>query len=170
MIQSQLTGECSDIAEVLERFKEIQSDKWIINHRVADELFSYCVVEIDKIPHDELASFEEWLGENNWNLSLQGRKLYFVPKCICKGAAIDYIKEKEGHEFMTAAGDSLLDLPMLEMADHALCPPHGELNRFIIEGGEINNDIEITEKEGIFAAEEILERAEELRKHHEGFQ
>lgn len=161
-IQSQLTRECIGIAEVLERFKEIQSEQWIINHRVADELFSYCVVEKDKIPYDELRDFQEWLGKNNWNTSLQGRKLYFVPQCISKGAAIAYIQEKEGYQFMTAAGDSLLDLPMLEMADYALCPPHGELNRFISEGLEINGNIEITKKEGIFAAEEILEKAEQL--------
>lgn len=161
-IGCQLNEECLDIAKVQERFKEIQSEEWIINHRVADELFSYYIVERDKIPHDELIDFQEWLGENNWDVSLQGRKLYFVPQCVSKGAAIAYIQQKEGTKFITAAGDSLLDLPMLEMADHALCPPHGELNRFILEGGEINGDIEITKKEGIFAAEEILKRAEQL--------
>jgi len=161
-IESRLSGECLEMEKVLERFQEIQSDEWIIDQRVADELFSYCLIDRSKMPSDELTDFQTWLSENNWNSSLQGRKLYFVPQCVCKGEAIDYIKEIKGCRIMTAAGDSLLDLPMLEMADYALCPPHGELNRYITEGGEIHSDIEITKKEGIFAAEEILERVGQL--------
>ena len=162
ILDKKLREECLGMEEVHQRFQEIHSDEWVIDHRKADGMFSYCIVDRSKVPFDEIEDFKEWLNENNWSVSLQGRKLYFVPQCICKGAAISHIKEREGYQTMAAAGDSLLDLPMLEMADYALCPPHGELNRFITGGGQVQGEIQITKKEGIFASEEIIEKAKAL--------
>ncbi len=161
-LNKKLKDECLEIEEVYERFQEIYSDEWVINQKIADGVFSYCIVDKEKIPNDELKDFRKWLKKNNWKTSLQGRKLYFVPQCVCKGEAISHIKEIENESVITAAGDSLLDLPMLEMADYALCPPHGELNKFINAGGQVQGDIQITENEGIFAAEEILSQAKKL--------
>ncbi|MBS3995702.1 MAG: HAD hydrolase family protein [Alkaliphilus sp.] len=161
-IQRLLKEKCLDISEILHRFDNLKSEEWVLEHRKPDDLFSCCIVDRTKIPVAELSVFEAWLGENNWALSLQGRKLYFVPKRICKGAAIEYIKKKEGCSLVIAAGDSLLDLPMLSMADYALCPSHGELKKSIFEGLKVNKDIEFTKTEGIYAAEEILERVNEI--------
>ena len=157
-ITERLKGECIELEEVLEGFRDIQSPEWVLDHRVADELFSCCLVDREKLPSKELQDFKAWLEKNNWSSSLQGRKLYFVPQCVCKGAVLEYIKEVEGCGSVMAAGDSLLDLPMLRMADYAVCPAHGELNKHIEKGVINKENIEVTRKEGIFAAEEILER------------
>ena len=157
-----LKDQCLDIREVLHKFDQIKSEKWVLEHRLPDDLFSCCIVNQKNIPVDELSVFKGWLEENNWTLSLQSRKLYFVPKCICKGAAIEYIKEREGCDMMVAAGDSLLDLPMLIMADYALCPSHGELKRSISQRLDHYKALVFTKSEGISAAEEILERVNEI--------
>jgi hydroxymethylpyrimidine pyrophosphatase-like HAD family hydrolase len=165
-IQRRIKSEAIELAKVQEKFMEINSPDWVIDHRVADDLFSYCIVDRNKIPLAELEDFREWLRTNNWNVSLQGRKIYFVPHCICKGMAIEYIKEIEGCSKLMAAGDSLLDLPMLEMADYALCPPHGELSKYIIQGGQVSEGIMLTQREGISAAEEIICRVDQFSKGH----
>lgn len=52
-----------------------------------------------------------------------GAKIYAVPPEICKGKAALRLAEKLSHnEKIVAAGDSLMDLPLLNSADFAICP------------------------------------------------
>ncbi|TCO74407.1 HAD family hydrolase [Marinisporobacter balticus] len=156
-IRNKIKRMCLPFKDLLLKFKEIESIEWVKRKRTADNLFTYCIVERDNIPMEKLNSFMEWLEHRNWKGSLQGRKLYFVPKCVCKWEATKYIKECENIDFVASAGDSLLDLPMLKMADYAISPPHGEIYKDHRESKAAQNII-FTEKEGIFAAEEILEK------------
>ncbi|WZL72907.1 HAD family hydrolase [Clostridiaceae bacterium 35-E11] len=165
-IHNRIATECLPFEDVLTRFQEIQSDEWVLNKRMADDLFSYCIVDRKKVPMDDLMSFTDWLTQHNWKASLQGRKLYFVPQCVSKGDALDYIQERESIDFVAAAGDSLLDLPMLHMADYAIAPPHGEINQIYEEESLAIESILFTEKEGILAAEEILERVQEFAERY----
>lgn len=154
------TGKDKCLAEqdLIHRFNEIAHSSWVIKDsgKLADNLFYYCLIERDKIPVTELAAFQLWAKENNWELSVQGRKLYLVPRNVTKKAAIQYIKEKEGLSYIAAAGDSLLDLEMLKFADLALAPAHGELYALFLQGILDPETIRFTEKSGILAAEEIL--------------
>ncbi|AZB41354.1 haloacid dehalogenase [Bacillus sp. FJAT-42376] len=140
--------------EMLEKFQEIVHDEWVLKQRTADDLFSYCIIDRAKVP-EELESFTKWLGEAGWTHSMQGRKLYFVPKPVSKWAAIEYIKKTEGINTVAAAGDSLLDLCLLENADFAYAPRHGELQE---QGQDSQGKIVRTEQEGISASEEILQK------------
>lgn len=162
LIHNQIKRECLPVEDVLLKFKEIETEEWVLRKRRADDLFSYCIVDREKTPIDLLNTFIDWLKERNWKVSLQGRKLYFVPHCVCKGAAIEYIKDRENINFVAASGDSLLDIPMLEMADYGIAPKHGEIYKIYGENKDIG-DIEYTKKEGIFAAEEILEKMIHIR-------
>lgn len=165
-MHDKIAAECLPFEEVWRRFEEIQSDEWVLNQRMADDLFSYCIIDREQIPMDALTAFTDWLAKHNWKVSLQGRKLYFVPQCISKGAAIGYIQERENINIVAAAGDSLLDLPMLHRADYAIAPPHGEINQVYQEESKAIESILFTEKEGIFAAEEILERVHRFAERH----
>jgi hydroxymethylpyrimidine pyrophosphatase-like HAD family hydrolase len=157
LVQKKIKEDCLPLEDLLSKFKEIASDDWVIRRRMADDLFTYCIVDREKIPMEKLDLFIDWLEARNWKVSLQGRKLYFVPHYVCKWKALEHIKERENIDFIISAGDSLLDLPMLKGADISFAPPHGEIYKIHRNNEEAENII-FTEKEGIFAAEEILEK------------
>lgn len=163
-IQKRIKEECLPFEEVQSKFEEIASKQWVISKKVADDLFSYCIIHPECVPMEVLDSFIHWLEDKHWRVSLQGRKLYFVPKCVCKWEATQYIKMRENINFVASAGDSLLDLPMLKMADYAVSPPHGEIYKAYNQVHETIQNITFTENEGIFAAEEILEKIHTLMK------
>lgn len=150
---------CLATQDLIKKFDEISHSSWVLQDsgKLADDLFYYCLIDREKIPVTELAAFKLWASENNWELSVQGRKLYLVPQNVNKKAAIQYIKEKDGISSVVAAGDSLLDLDMLKAADLALAPAHGELYSLYLQGTFGLEKIRFTQKSGIEAAEEILE-------------
>ncbi|OLS37767.1 HAD family hydrolase [Bacillus sp. MRMR6] len=86
-----------------------------------------------------------------WRLSLQGRKLYFIPKLISKGNALEFICEREGMEAFAGAGDSVLDWDFLQKCRYSFVPKHGELKEHVDA-----SLITLTNKLGIAAGEEIL--------------
>ena len=149
---------CLAAWDLIEKFDKISHPSWVIKDsgKLADDLFYYCLIDRDNIPVTELGAFKIWASENNWELSVQGRKLYLVPLNVNKKAAIHYIQEKEGISRVVAAGDSLLDLEMLKAADLALAPAHGELYSLYLQGTPGLEKIRFTQKSGIEAAEEIL--------------
>ncbi|WP_432573766.1 HAD family hydrolase [Kineococcus sp. SYSU DK005] len=62
-------------------------------------------------------------------VSLQGRKLYAVPRPLTKSAAVAEVVRRGGFAGSVAAGDSLLDADLLAAARAAVRPGHGELFR-----------------------------------------
>jgi len=150
---------CLAAEDLIHKFNEISHPSWVIKDsgKLADNLFYYCLIEREKIPLTELAAFKLWASNHKWELSVQGRKLYLVPRNVNKKAAIHYIREKEGISRVVAAGDSLLDLDMLKAADFAVAPAHGELYSLYLKGTPGLRRIKFTQKSGIEAAEEILE-------------
>ncbi|WP_110927029.1 HAD family hydrolase [Bacillus massiliglaciei] len=154
-IRKKLEDQALSSGDLLGQFKELANDSWVLRQKTADDLFHYCIIDRAAAPLQEIEAFKETIGEQGWNMSLQGRKLYFVPKHINKWDAVAYIKEKSGRDFVAAAGDSLLDLCMLEVADHAIAPIHGELSERADTGD--SRMIHRTAQKGILAAEEILQ-------------
>ncbi|MBO0958255.1 hypothetical protein J1P26_00800 [Neobacillus sp. MM2021_6] len=109
-----------------------------------------------------------------WRISLQGRKLYFIPKAISKGSALEYICNREGMKTIAGAGDSILDWDFLKNCQHRFIPNHGELvnelaNMSILSKvtGTINHIL--TENHGILAGEEILQGFLKLLSHETNF-
>lgn len=51
-----------------------------------------------------------------------GKKVYFFPPVINKGNAVERLKAYIPYEKIVAAGDSIVDLPMLQKADLAIIP------------------------------------------------
>lgn len=150
---------CLAAEDLIYKFNEIRHPSWVIQDsgKLADDLFYYCLIEREKVPLGEVAAFKIWARENNWELSIQGRKLYLVPINVSKKAAIEYIRAKEGIDQVVAAGDSLLDLDMLKVADVAVAPAHGELYLLYLQGTPGLGKIRFTQKSGIEAGEEILD-------------
>ena len=148
---------CLPAKEILAKFQEIMHEKWILNGRYVEGLFHYFVINRDELPQDELISFAKWAESNCWKVSLQGRKVYLVPEVLNKEAAVSYIRDLENESRVIASGDSLLDLGMLEFADYAIAPRHGEIYQTYLAGNLPKTMIEFTASSGILCAEEILE-------------
>lgn len=148
---------CLCAEDMLASFNELCHESWAGPVRMADGLFYYCTVERDKVPLTEIESFATWAGQQQWNVSLQGRKLYIVPQVVNKGAAVAYIRDFLQEKLVVAAGDSLLDLCMLEQADYAIAPAHGELWDRYSRGTLPIKDIKFTKQAGILATNDILD-------------
>jgi HAD superfamily hydrolase (TIGR01484 family) len=163
IVSIKIKSESISSKKVLERFNEIKNNEWIYKQKEADNLFYYFIIDKDNIPLDEIADFKKWLLKYGWNISIQGRKLYIVPKFVSKSSAVNYIKNKTGKNKIIASGDSLLDLSMLEHADIAFCPSHGEIYNSYKEGSlKVSKHIVFTDNQGMSASEEILKKVEKL--------
>ncbi len=100
---------------------------WVLNAKVADEVFGYAVVDLSRADAPAIAELGHWLGAHGWVLSRQGRKIYAAPAGVEKWAAVQEVRDRSGTLRVGAAGDSLLDRKLLERADFSVRPPHGEL-------------------------------------------
>ncbi len=132
---------------------------WVRTVRQADGFFVY-LVATERAAIPDLSLLERELARDGWNLSVQGRKVYLVPQALTKEAALAEVMRRTGVERLAAAGDSLLDLGMLAMADVAIRPAHGELHeQGIGRCGQDENSglLRVTPSAGIRAGEEIVE-------------
>ena len=93
-------------------------DKYI-RCRIVDTmyLFAYCKKGVNV---DECR--QEHLGRTGLTVIASGQKLYFFPPNISKGTAVRKIRCTLAVEKLICAGDSNIDIPMLEQADLALVP------------------------------------------------
>jgi hydroxymethylpyrimidine pyrophosphatase-like HAD family hydrolase len=117
----------------------------------AEKLFFYYLLNSLPTP-SELVEVRELTANYGWKVSLQGRKLYFIPNAISKGKALEFICNREGMEAMAGAGDSILDWDFLKNCRYRFVPRHGELLK--VKGPA---DITLTNQLGVCAGEEILQ-------------
>lgn len=144
--------ESAPLAQVWEHAGHVCKPEWTIKLRNADGLFCYAVLHRRRVPAGFLAEAGDWARERGWRMSLQGRKLYWVPVGLTKSAAVAEIARRAGTERTLAAGDSLLDADLLEAADAGIAARHGEL----AESGWNAPHVEVTRTAGARAGEEIV--------------
>lgn len=156
-VRARVAG-CAEPAEVFAHLSEA-GGPFVRMLRTAAGLFCYAVVERAALPPGWVADLTAWCAERGWRTSLQGRKVYCLPKPLTKAAAAAEVARRAGADRLLAAGDSLLDTELLEVADAAIRPPHGEL----AESGWIYDGMTVSRAGGVAAGEEIvgwlLERA-----------
>jgi hydroxymethylpyrimidine pyrophosphatase-like HAD family hydrolase len=143
----------SRLAEMWEHAAQVCRPEWTTKLRNVEGLFCYAVVKRSRLPAGFLAEQTQWAEVRGWRLSLQGRKLYWVPVGLTKSAAVDEIADRVGAKTVLAAGDSLLDLDLLAQADLGMYPRHGEL----YGSGWSAPHVTATAGTGIVAGEEIVE-------------
>jgi hypothetical protein len=149
-----LADECASLAEVRAHLVAAADPAWLLKERVAEDLFAYLVVERSLLPTDWLQELAEWAGPRGWTVSLQGRKIYAVPKPLTKSAAMHEVARRAGATLTLAAGDSLLDADLLLAADLAWRPGHGEL----ADTDWSAPHVDVLTERGVAAGEEILRR------------
>jgi hypothetical protein len=132
---------------------------WVRTVRAADGFFVY-LVATERAAIPDLTELETELAVAGWGVSVQGRKVYLVPKALTKEAALAEVLRRTGAARLVAAGDSLLDLGMLSMADVAIRPAHGELHEQGIDrplGPESRPPLVVTEQRGVLAGQEVVD-------------
>ncbi|MDX2707892.1 HAD family hydrolase [Streptomyces sp. PA03-6a] len=145
---------CAPLAEVREFMARTCDETWLRKERVAEDLFVYLVVERSLLPERWVKDLAEWAEERGWTVSLQGRKVYAVPKPLTKSAALAEVVRRTGADHVLAAGDSLLDAELLLAAHTAWRPGHGEL----ADTGWGAPHVDALTLPGVAAGEEILRR------------
>ncbi|MCC3276534.1 HAD family hydrolase [Arthrobacter sp. zg-Y20] len=153
-VRSLVAGGCAPLAEVSAYLARPEFAAWTLKLRTAEDLFAYAVVDRAALPGQFLLELETWCTERGWTVSLQGRKLYCVPVPVTKQDAVAEVARRTGAERIITAGDSLLDRPMLQAADVAFRPAHGELD----DAGYRDRHLQVTAARGVLAGEEILRR------------
>ncbi|WP_159767111.1 HAD family hydrolase [Streptomyces sp. HM190] len=161
-VTARLADECAPLEEVRDHLAATADPSWVRKHRIAEDLFAYLVVERELLPEEWVKELAEWAENRGWTVSLQGRKLYAVPKPLTKSAAMREVARRTGARLTVAAGDSLLDADLLLAADRAWRPGHGEL----ADAGWSGPTITALPERGVLAGERILR--EFLRAAREG--
>ncbi|MFE4249593.1 HAD family hydrolase [Streptomyces sp. NPDC056910] len=151
-VGERLAAECAPLDEVRAHLVRTADPAWLLKERVAEDLFAYLVVERSLLPEGWVKELAVWAESRGWTVSLQGRKIYAVPKPLTKSAAMREVARRSGADLMLAAGDSLLDADLLLAADHAWRPGHGEL----ADAGWTAPHVTALEDRGVAAGEAIL--------------
>ena len=106
---------------------------------------------------DDKDSCREWLNSmldnNKWSFTIQGNKVYILPKCITKENAIKFLSDKLGVSEIICSGDGKLDEGMLKLADKCLIPSGSG----IFKCSDIESLNPIIVSEGLNATGEILD-------------
>ena len=143
------------LADVQARLATVSAEPWVRLVRTAEGLFVYLVAHArEQVPEPWLAALTRDLAAAGWAVSVQGRKVYAVPSGLSKAAAVGRLAAQLRTEVLLAAGDSLLDQPLLELAvasgGAAVRPAHGELHEQGWQGAHV------TTHSGARAGEELL--------------
>ncbi|MEG7379900.1 HAD hydrolase family protein [Bacillus subtilis] len=146
-IKEQLAS-CLPIEAMLREIASLSVAQAVERTRTAHHYFVYLILNEEKIAGIDPAAVKEWGAEKGWQVSLQGRKLYFIPKPLNKWRAVEYLKSRLSLDEIYTAGDSLLDLELIQEADFGIAPAHGEVLRHCPE-------LRKTKASGMMAGEEI---------------
>ncbi len=163
-VRARLAG-CAPLFEIDDHLRAV-GGPFVLNQRVASELFAYAVVDRAALPAGWVDDLAAWCAPRQWTVSLQGRKVYAVPRPLTKSAAAAEVVSRVGGGPLLAAGDSLLDAELLDAAGAAVRPAHGELH----DSGFTGDHLAVTTATGIRAGEEILRwllAAAPDRHHHQ---
>ena len=140
------------LREIWEHASRVCRPEWTVKLRNARGLFCYAVLHRKRVPPGFVAEAAAWAADRGWQLSLQGRKLYWVPQSLTKSAAVAEVAARAATSNTIAAGDSLLDADLLEAADRGIAARHGEL----VASGWTLPSVAVTSACGVRAGEEIV--------------
>lgn len=101
-------------AEFLEIQHRLQEIPEIKRFRMIDDMYLFAACDN---PKDAEISQSYFYEKTDLNVEVSGRKLYFFPPMLSKGDAIDRLRMKFAPSCIIAAGDSRIDIPMLNRAD-----------------------------------------------------
>lgn len=126
--------------------------------REAEGLFCYAVYPQRAPGPAEVAELTALLETCDWGVSVQGRKVYCVPRALSKEAALASLAEAHDLRIVATAGDSLLDAGMVAAFGTGWVPRGSELER----RGWSAPGVVVTAGVGLDAGREVLRGFREL--------
>ncbi|KZE72253.1 hydrolase [Paenibacillus jamilae] len=160
-IHEQVRRDGAHAEEARQVFGQVLHEDWVVSERFCDELFYAFVIDRDRMPLEQVLDKARVMQEMGWEVSIQGRKVYLVPAAVNKQAAVEHIRKLTNGGAVVASGDSLLDRCLLDYADYAIAPRHGELYREQLRD-QLEINYRFTEVSGVYAADEIMEYVYEV--------
>jgi hydroxymethylpyrimidine pyrophosphatase-like HAD family hydrolase len=148
-VRAKIDGSTTSVEDVKRKIEKTADASWLESIRTVDQFF-VCLIIKSPLSPERIKDYSEWAAEYGWVFSIQGRKVYFVPSFINKWDAVNYVAKTEGKKTVYTAGDSNLDVCLIEQAKFGLIPRHGEA---AANFGHLG----LTQKTGILASEEIIE-------------
>ncbi|MFN2746532.1 HAD family hydrolase [Bacillus sp. z60-18] len=139
---------CMPISDMLEEIAKLPVSHAAERVRTAHHYFVYLIFAEENVCKINASAAKAWAADKGWQVSSQGRKLYFIPEPLNKWSAVDYLKRELKLEKVYAAGDSLLDFDLIAQADYGVSPAHGEVLHH-------DPDLNRTMRPGMKAADEI---------------
>ena len=97
---------------------KLEKENDYIRCRLVDNMyvFSYCKEGVDI--SEKVIKYSK---STSLQVTASGKKLYFLPPEFNKGVALKRLCDRMQFDYIIAAGDSEIDIPMLEKADCAFC-------------------------------------------------
>ncbi|OCS86721.1 HAD family hydrolase [Caryophanon latum] len=140
------------IRDFTTRFQTHRAHDFFLREYETEGLFYMLAVDEAALRHDDLRAFQDDLATEGWTSYLHGRKFYALPSTLTKEAAVQYVASELPHTKHIAAGDSMMDLGMMQLADVGYTPKHGEVYAHYGDACPVN----VILKEGADFAEAML--------------
>lgn len=141
-----------DVKKIIDPY---EGEDWVIARNDFGKMFEVVTLDLPRTPQAFLDEVEEKVKGTGFFSSVQGRKLYLTPDRLSKGEAFLHLTDRLGVEGNTyGAGDSLMDVALLEKVDFAFHPLHGEMTE---SDAAPEHSIQSIER-GILGGEEIIAR------------
>lgn len=152
-IVAQNVAKCLSFDDFRKRFADCWEMDMFRKINGVDELFYVFLLDEMKKDIDTLKALHEQFEEADWTTYLHGKKFYALPKTLSKEAAVAYILDKIQPSVHYAAGDSFMDLGMMQLTAQHFSPQHGEIYEKLGDAAPIR----VLDARGAAFTEQMLE-------------
>lgn len=135
------------IKEILEKYQEYDNnvveilkkyqDYFDSEIRKVDDIFYFVKLQDNDDRNEELLKYLDiTIDKSLWNFTLQGLKLYIIPKEITKENALNFLKSYLNESFLITSGDGKLDKDFIMMGDIIFIPLCSEVLDYMSMGNK----------------------------------
>ena len=102
--------------------------------KIVDNVFFFMKLKEDEVRNNELLGIlDRNLDKSKWTFTLQGLKLYIIPREISKENALMFLKEYLKENKLVVSGDGKLDYGFLSIGDIRIIPQGSEVLDYITD-------------------------------------
>ena len=136
------------VKEEIKKIKTIIKQNKIIVKRVrSNDNFFFLIIFYNSEYANQRFNIFKKSASDYFDLHLQGRKLYFMPKKLDKTIALKHLIDKYNLGYVITSGDSSVDENFVKLGDKIILPKHAVFK---------NENALLTQNNGIKAGEEII--------------
>lgn len=138
------------VEKLLKKYEEYYTQEVTL----VDDIFYFTKLEDNKDRQQELLDkLEKDFKYTRWAFTLQGLKLYIMPKEVSKENALTFLKNYLNENYVVTAGDGKLDKNFLDLGDRRLVPEQSEVLGYVS-----NVDNYELVSHGMIGVEEIFQK------------